>query len=380
MLADYPVAVDYNFSPVQSPLFHRHFDDDLLIPGHYEEDAELPLVENTRLLNELPHLLDDDDVSSISASIQYSEPIEFDDDQRGTPDDIKTCHAGTQDCPISGGGVDDEADSEGFFASISGAYLNSGYLSSLQDASFADTVTLDLLDSPDADLDLCINEGSSIEVTGSDSRRSKATSQRSTSQQRRRQKKKRTEDKRWNEMTVEEQEDVAEHLSAVLRSLLGPRERMEVMSMMSREKRSKLSDNDFVIEAHMLSESMLARLETFLEENEAKGEASDSELLLARPERKRGCGGNGRRRKCASLPASPQHRGSYDEGTSSSIGSKMRSNRQKSLRAWRRRSRKDYRQASKERRSGLFHKEEVLSLSQSIKEEASEEEEIDILG
>ena len=70
----------------------------------------------------------------------------------------------------------------------------------------------------------------------------------------------------------------------------------------------------------MLNESILAKLERFLEENEVKGEASDSELVIDEPKRKRSRGNAGRR-KCASLPASPQHGGSFVESPTS-IGSK----------------------------------------------------------
>ena len=53
------------------------------------------------------------------------------------------------------------------------------------------------------------------------------------------------------EMTVAEQEEVAEHLSTMLRSLLGPRERIEVMAMITQQKRPRLTERDFVIGRHL---------------------------------------------------------------------------------------------------------------------------------
>ena len=79
------------------------------------------------------------------------------------------------------------------------------------------------------------------------------------------------------------------------------------------------------IESHMLNESTLAKLETYLEQQEVvTGEASDSELI-SEPERMRSYG-NTTKRKCSSLPASPQHRGSFSEKTPSLDVKKVSSN------------------------------------------------------
>lgn len=396
MLADYPVVVDYNFSPVQSPLFHRDFgpEDEFFTPSHCDvDDIELPLTDSAKFNHHFP-LIDDDDVSSLSASIQYSETIDVDfdvgcDDTHNdavTEEEAPGCCSNTtpvqhhlQDCSIPGRGV---VDVEGLFGSVGSDYLNScSYLSALQETSLPENVPLDILNP--AELELCL--GSNVEMGDCSSQGSKVTDKKSSSSlnasfspsssRPKGKRKKKTEDKRWSEMDSYEREEVAEHLSTVLQSLLGPRERMEVFAMLSQQKTSRLSDRDFVIESHMLNESTLAKLETYLEQHEVKGEASDSELI-SEPERKRNCGNAGRR-KCASLPASPQHRGSYSE-SSPSIGVKKRSGQRKSLRSLRRRTRKEYRQESKERRSGLFQQEEVISLTGNT-EEDDVEAEIDIL-
>ncbi|XP_030849260.1 protein FAM199X [Strongylocentrotus purpuratus] len=371
MLAEYPAIVDYDFSPIPSPLFGE--DDSFLSCFHGDVEREVTFslahgLDPSTLLNE-----EEDDVSSISPSIHCSETLEDHDDLPYQLMDSTDPHAGispptNQDYPIHNQGVDDEDDAEleGLFGSVD--YLNSGYLDPVQEPVALDVH--DVLPAVEEDFDL----GGTEEVEDS---RSKVTDQciPSASSTPRKRKKKKKEDKGWSEMDAEEKEEVAEHLSSVLQSLLGPRERLEVMAMFSQDM---LNERNLVIESHMLNESTLAKLETYLEQQEVTGEASDSELI-SEPERMRSYG-NTTKRKCSSLPASPQHRGSFSEKTPS-LDVKKRSGPRKSLRGWKRRTRKDYRQASKERRSGLFKKEEVISLSQSIGEEEEDTgEEIDILA
>ncbi|XP_041467137.1 protein FAM199X-like isoform X1 [Lytechinus variegatus] len=371
MLAEYPAVVDFDFSPIPSPLFGK--DDTFLPCYHGDHETEVPLSRgfDPTLLNE-----EEDDVSSISASIQCSDTLEENEDlpyhlvDSSYPDTV-IGPSTSQDSPIHGQGVDVNDEIEGLFGSVD--FLNSSYLDLAQEPVSLDVPNV--LQPVEEDFDLgCLEEVHEENCNSGGSKVADHGIPSTSSTSGKRKRKKKMEDKGWGEMDGDEKEEVAEHLSSVLRSLLGPRERLEVMSLISQDL---VNERNLVIEPHMLSESTLAKLETYLEEQEMTGEASDSEII-SEPERMRSYG-NATKRKCSSLPASPQHRGSFSE-RSPSLGVKKQSGQQKSLRGWKRRTRKDYRQASKERRSGLFHKEEVISLSTSIGEEEESGEEIDILA
>nr|XP_054756951.1 uncharacterized protein LOC129263042 [Lytechinus pictus] len=75
MLAEYPAVVDFDFSPIPSPLFGK--DDSFLPCYHGDIEKEVPLSHglDPTFLNE-----DEDDVSSISASIQCSDTLEENED------------------------------------------------------------------------------------------------------------------------------------------------------------------------------------------------------------------------------------------------------------------------------------------------------------
>ncbi|XP_064603645.1 protein FAM199X-like [Liolophura sinensis] len=152
--------------------------------------------------------------------------------------------------------------------------------------------------------------------------------------------------KQWSKMSCEEQVEVVEELSRVISNELGLREQLEVIKMISPSADVSPTDKEFVIDLESITEEKLKQIQEFIKEHIEPSNSVDV---------------------CPDNSHSPQRK--YPK--------KQAKDRKSQHKAVRQRQRKEYRQMMKEKRSGLFIKEEVLALSVC---EPIEEAEVDILA
>ncbi|CAC5385754.1 unnamed protein product [Mytilus coruscus] len=153
--------------------------------------------------------------------------------------------------------------------------------------------------------------------------------------------------KKWNELKEDEKVIVVDQLSQRISRDLGIREQLEVIRIIDPKSRISPTDKQFLIDITNMTEEKIEKIQDYIKTHSCADCQSDDNGVSTSSPRK-----NKKRQM-----------------------SQERKNRQ---RADRQRHRKEYRQILKEKRSGLFVKEEVLSMSRLTP--PPEEEDIDIVG
>lgn len=162
--------------------------------------------------------------------------------------------------------------------------------------------------------------------------------------------------KPWSRLTGKQQVAVIEDLTKIISNEMGLREQMEVIRIINPVASISSNDTEFVIDLDCLNDEKLQKLQDVVRQHKAMsttatvGSCSSSSSGVS---------------DCSVESTSKSHR----RQTKRQQKARQRENRQ--------RQRKEYRQMLKERRSGLFQQEEVLSLTSTAT--AVEDEDIDIL-
>lgn len=160
-----------------------------------------------------------------------------------------------------------------------------------------------------------------------------------------------SDNRKWTCLSPEERLQVVEDLSHIVSRELGLREQMEVIQIINPTASVSPTDTEFVIELDSLNDDKLKRIRECVCRH-ATNQCSPDSSQQDTPSKK------------------------FDK----KLKTRERRSRQKAIRQ---RQRKDYRQMLKEKRSGLFVKEEVLSLSIEDPGSLHEDEgdgDVDILG
>ncbi|ELU10318.1 hypothetical protein CAPTEDRAFT_224762 [Capitella teleta] len=159
----------------------------------------------------------------------------------------------------------------------------------------------------------------------------------------------------WDEMSNSEQLSIAEELSIDISQQLGLREQLEVIGIINPTASVQPKDTQFVIELSWLSESKLQKVREYLERQQRKThDASSSSNNSSNNKRSN----SQSRSKTGSVNPSPNAK-------------RLKRKEQKIVRH------REQRQVKKETRSGLFQREQVVSLSNCDPDSSSDE--IDIL-
>lgn len=163
--------------------------------------------------------------------------------------------------------------------------------------------------------------------------------------------------KLWSRMSAEEQLATIEALTNIISHKMGLREQLEVIRIIDPRAVVSPTDTEFVIDLGCLNDTKLQRLREHVRK-----------YALDIP-----CSSN--------VPSvTSDHSTSISQCSTStqSISKKEAKERRKFQKAWKQKQRKEHRQRLKERKSGLFIREEILSLSTPGLLE--EEEDIEILA
>lgn len=153
---------------------------------------------------------------------------------------------------------------------------------------------------------------------------------------------------KWCNMSENDRVSLVEDLSNVISGELGLREQLEVIRIINPTAQISSTDKEFIIELDSLNDEKLQKIQEYLRLH-AKNSCTPEELIEP-------------------IPVSQKK-----------LHKKQKIQERRSQhKVHRQRRRKEYRQALKERRSGLFTKEEVMSLSTCPT--IPEDEDIDILG
>lgn len=153
--------------------------------------------------------------------------------------------------------------------------------------------------------------------------------------------------KKWNKMTQKEKLATVEELSSTITNHLSLREQLEVIRIINPLADTSTTESEFFIDLEVIDDNKLQKIEDIVNFNSSQS-----------PE--------------------PDHvcRNTYQ--SSKKFSKKTKQDRQPSHRVPRNRLRKENRQKLKERRSGLFVKEERLAVSTITSDDANED--IDVLG
>lgn len=180
--------------------------------------------------------------------------------------------------------------------------------------------------------------------------------------------------KSWSRMNMSEQVEVVEALTQVISSELGLREQLDVIRLIDPSAVVSTNDTEFVIDLNCLTDSKWQCVREYVKKARKNrnqvGEKTSVSTSKASSCHKSQESGNS------------MHVQNISSNNTNLINSKVKQSKKDNkehkvqAKAWKQRQKKEYRQMMKERRSGLFVKEEVLALSVCP---PPEEEDIDIL-
>lgn len=153
--------------------------------------------------------------------------------------------------------------------------------------------------------------------------------------------------KKWSKMTRDERLETVEELSSTVTNSLGLREQLEVIRIINPLADTSTTESEFFIDLEVIDDDKLEKIENIVNFNSSQS-----------PE--------------------PDHlcRNTYE--SNKKFSKKTKQDRRPSQRVPKNRLKKENRQKLKERRSGLFVKEERLAVSTTDNDEI--EEDIDVLG
>lgn len=179
------------------------------------------------------------------------------------------------------------------------------------------------------------------------------------------------DNKLWSKMTLEEQLEAVEGLTNVISKELGLREQLDIIRIIEPTAIVSPTDTEFVIDLTSLNDQKLCQVREYVRKVVGSSELAKS-------------GGsqlNSGKCSSSSVDANSSSCTSKSEGMSNTSKGKSVKKEAKERRTpqkvFRQRQKKEHRQLMKERRSGLFVREEVLSLSVNP---VIDDTDIDILG
>lgn len=181
--------------------------------------------------------------------------------------------------------------------------------------------------------------------------------------------------KPWSKMSLPEQLEAVDTLTNIVSSELGLREQLDVIRIIEPRAVISPTDKEFVIDLNCMNDQKLSKVRDYVRRVRA---AESSTEQNGRP-------GKGDKSKVTSAastscPSNRIERSSSVEINSPSKGKpskKETKEKRPPQKVFKQRQKKEYKQLMKERRSGLFKREEVLSLKTA---EIIEDDDIDILG
>ncbi|XP_031550555.1 protein FAM199X-B-like [Actinia tenebrosa] len=168
----------------------------------------------------------------------------------------------------------------------------------------------------------------------------------------------------WNKMSSSNQMESIEYLTKVVSSTLGLREQLDVIRIISPEATVSATDTEFFIDLETFNDDKFQRLKQYINEH-----LLDDECKKCSESRKKRCQ--------YKTTSSPQQKFSSKRKTQKPLSTKRVSKKSRKSKGLLSRI---HRQMEKEKRSGLFDREEVLSVSRKPSlSECEEEIEVDIL-
>ncbi|KAJ8338591.1 hypothetical protein SKAU_G00375570 [Synaphobranchus kaupii] len=193
----------------------------------------------------------------------------------------------------------------------------------------------------------------------------------------------------WSAMTNDEQVEYIEYLSRKVSMEMGLREQLDIIKIIDPCAQISPTDSEFIIELNCLTDEKLKQVRSYIREHGPRQRASSTRESLKRSEHSSGSSSNGSMVSSGSSggstasTASNISRAHSDGNLSTSAAERIRDSkkrwkqRKQQQKALRKRQLKEQRQARKERLSGLFLNEEVLSLR--VTEEKEHADDVDVL-
>ncbi|XP_006818629.1 uncharacterized protein LOC102810172, partial [Saccoglossus kowalevskii] len=250
------------------------------------------------------------------------------------------------------GDVDDH-----LFNTADNDYISNSILNILEEGNITDHVSLSTFEWTDNEVDLQVANNVEVSNSGSDSHSDAMPSSPTIP----RKKKKIADNAQWSGLCYEDKVRLVESLGQSISNELGLREQLDVIRIINPSAVISPSDSEFVIDIQALNDDKLKRIRDYVKKNASNNNNSSNS-------------GSRSPQKSSDESSSSEYSSSPDQRVKQS----KKQNREKrhQQKAIKQKQRKEYRQAMKEKRSGLFNKEEVMSLT--IHEQ--QEEDIDILS
>ncbi|XP_030064804.1 protein FAM199X [Microcaecilia unicolor] len=197
----------------------------------------------------------------------------------------------------------------------------------------------------------------------------------------------------WSAMTNDEQVEYIEYLSRKVSTEMGLREQLDIIKIIDPTAQISPTDSEFIIELNCLTDEKLKQVRNYIKEHGLRprpareswkrsgyscASTSSSASMVSTASSSGSSAGNS-----ASNSSANMSRAHSDSNLSASAAERIRDSKKRSKqrklqqKAMRKRQLKEQRQARKERLSGLFLNEEVLSLK--VMEEDPEGGDVDVL-
>uniref|UniRef100_A0A3P9BBX6 Family with sequence similarity 199, X-linked n=1 Tax=Maylandia zebra TaxID=106582 RepID=A0A3P9BBX6_9CICH len=198
----------------------------------------------------------------------------------------------------------------------------------------------------------------------------------------------------WSAMTNDEQVEYIEYLSRKVSTEMGLREQLDIIKIIDPCAQISPTDSEFIIELNCLTDEKLKQVRNYIREHSPRQRASSTREGWKRSSHSSASTGgvSGASSSNASMVSSASSStgstasnsvAAHSDGNLSSAAERIRDSKKRSKqrklqqKALRKRQLKEQRQARKERLSGLFLNEEVLSLR--VTEEDDHGDDLDIL-
>ncbi|XP_077978059.1 protein FAM199X-B-like [Glandiceps talaboti] len=262
--------------------------------------------------------------------------------------------------------VCDVGDDDHLFSTPDNDYISNSILNILEEGNITDGVSLSTFEWTDSELELQV--ANNVEVSNSDSQSDTIPSLHNSPIVPRKRRKV-TDNTQWSSLTCEEKSSVVEYLGQTISDEMGLREQMEIIRIINPNAVILPTDSEFVIDIQSLNDEKLQRIREYIKKNSSDGEMSNNTTCNNTPSRNS--------HKSSDESSSNESRCSSSPEQRIKPSKKQTREKRNQIKAQRQKQRKEHRQAMKEKRSGLFRKEEVVSLT--ICEVDEDEEEVDIL-
>ncbi|XP_070564914.1 protein FAM199X-like isoform X2 [Ptychodera flava] len=252
-----------------------------------------------------------------------------------------------------------DVQNDDLFTSSDNDYISHSILNILDEGSITGGVSLSTFEWTDNDLDLQV--ANNVEVCNSSDSQSDSIPSIPSSPTLPRKRRKISEYAQWSSLTYDDRVTLVESLGQTISKEMGLREQLEVIRIINPNAVILPTDSEFVIDINSLNDEKLKKIRQFVKKNSSSS-SSNCKNTVPRNVRK-----------------SSDESSSGESNSSQEVrikpSKKQTREKRNQMKTLRQRQRKEYRQAMKEKRSGLFCKEEVVSLT--ICE--TEEEDVDII-